>query len=92
MMNGCDQCGLYRAYKTVFDPRRPADGSVLASQTRAQSDATYAVASCPHCGHAQPFQQRQLLDTTDKPVADSARAVKEWMERMIAIEPARVDR
>lgn len=92
MMNGCDQCGLYRAYKTVFDPRRPADGSVLASHTPAQCDATCAVASCPHCGQANPFQELPLLDTTDKPVADSARAVKEWIERMIAVEPARVDR
>ena len=61
MMNVCAQCGLFRADKTVFDPRRPNDGSVLASQTRAQSDATYTVASCPHCGHAQPFQQLPLM-------------------------------
>ena len=61
MMNVCADCGLYRADKTVTGPARPAGGSLPAGHAHASSDASYALAECPHCGHAQPFQRLPLM-------------------------------
>ena len=61
MFNVCPNCGLYRADKTVSEPKIHVDAHAPDSPVDVHGRRPSALASCPHCGHLHPFLRLPLL-------------------------------